>query len=144
MISCRDLMLGDWVYDQDDVPHVICEILGYDYICIREGNNYTSKGILSEFIHPIPVTPELLERIGFEYVESKGTELWKEWYYLAGNYKLLVRDISNSPSKEWYVHIDNADFDSIGSGDFQYLHELQNLVRVITGKDLPITKEMLG
>ena len=59
------------------------------------------------------------------------------------NYKLdITRGWCNS-HREWRVHIDNRVCNTIGSGEFTYLHELQNLVRVITGHELPITKDML-
>lgn len=96
-----------------------------------------------ELLEGIEVTADMLKRIGFE--EHKGIcpktfyRYWDKEY----RYKLDVDyDFCNSDRK-WSIHIDNGDCDTIGSGEFTYVHELQNLTRVVSGFDLPITKEML-
>lgn len=132
MIDAKDLMMGNWLYDKvlekpiqfNNLPH------GID-LSNREG---------------IEVTEEMLEKIGFE----KNTELgdfYTFWRYWDKNlrYKLETRrgnDWCNSLRK-FDLHVDNGDCNTIGAGEFTYLHELQNLTRVISGYDLTITKEML-
>ena len=91
----------------------------------------------------IPVTKELLEKIGFEEyedlpLEGKFYRYWDKDY----KYKLDIRDFWTNSQREWYVHIDNDVCNTIGSGEFDYIHELQNLVRVITGYELKIDKEI--
>ena len=93
-------------------------------------------------IEPIPVTLDILKRIGFE--EHKGIcpktfyRYWDKEY----RYKLDVDpDFCNSDRK-FSIHIDNGDCETIGCGEFTYVHELQNLVRINCKADLPITKEV--
>lgn len=95
-------------------------------------------------IEGIPVTVDMLKRIGFEEYEDLPLEgvfyrYWDKDY----KYKLDVRDFWTNSQRKWYVHIDNDVCNTIGTGEFTYVHELQNLVRVITGHSLPITKDML-
>lgn len=135
MIDRHDLMVGNWL----KIPQKIIRV-----------SNVVSNGVISdttiyqeERIDPIPVTVDMLKRIGFE--EHKGIcpktfyRYWDKEY----RYKLDIDpDFCNSDRK-FSIHIDNGDCETIGCGEFTYVHELQNLVRIITGFSLPITKEML-
>lgn len=130
MIYAKDLMIGNWVRAKiNNSPCVVTSLHLDDNVV--------------EFICPIPVAIELLERIGFKGYDLDNPN-WKSWECFTDDYRLSVYDISNSGNQRpWHVHIDNDVACTIGSGDFKFVHELQNLVRLITGKDLPITKEML-
>lgn len=131
MIDVRDMMIGNWYHDDKyDAITTLTPNLAYQHIL------NTCSGI--------PLTVDMLKRIGFEEYEDlplDGTyfRYWDKDY----KYKLDVRDFWTNSQRKWYVHIDNNVCNTIGSGEFDYIHELQNLVRVITGRDLPITKEML-
>lgn len=144
MIDVKDLMMWDWVKVFD--PEYKDDTLDYwDIYEIREGGvrlGIFSDIFESEWLEGIEVTKELLKKIGFE--EHKGIcpktfyRYWDKEY----RYKLDVDpDFCNSDRK-FSIHIDNGDCETIGSGEFTYVHELQNLVRVITGHSLPITKEV--
>lgn len=130
MIEVNDLMVGNLVNDTVLGKVIVLNNLPYGIdLSHREG---------------ITVTVEMLKRIGFEEyddlpLERKFYRYWDKEY----RYKLDVHpDFCNSDRK-FSIHIDNGDCNTIGSGEFTYVHELQNLVRVITGQNLPITKEML-
>lgn len=129
MIDVNDLMLGNWVNDT---------VLGKVIVL----NNLPYSMDLSHS-EGITVTVDMLKRIGFE--EHKGIfpmtfyRYWDKEY----RYKLEVDEGYTNSGRKWSVHIDNDVCNTIGSGEFDYIHELQNLVRVITGQNLPITKEML-
>lgn len=145
-MNCKDLMLGNWVYDGDITKYPMYVVtIGYDYVYLNfEGNEGDVWESLDDDITPIPVTADMLKRIGFEEyedlpLEGKFYRYWDKDY----KYKLDVRNFWTNSQRKWYVHIDNDVCNTIGSGEFDYLHELQNLVRTITGFDLPITREML-
>ena len=129
MIDVNDLMVGNWVNDTVLGKAIVLNNLPYSIDLSH------SEGI--------PVTADMLKRIGFE--EHKGIfpktfyRYWDKEY----RYKLEVDEGYTNSGRKWSVHIDNDVCNTIGSGEFTYVHELQNLVRVITGRDLPITKEML-
>lgn len=146
MIDVKDLMCGNWIYlsDPEDREntrdiHYIDEVCR-DYIRVEDFGDFFDD----IYLEPIPVTADMLKRIGFEEYEDLPLEgnffrYWDKDY----KYKLDVRDFWTNSQRKWYVHIDNDVCNTIGSGEFDYVHELQNLVRVITGRDLPITKEMI-
>ena len=130
MIEVKDLMLGNWVNDT---------VLGKVIVL----NNLPYSMDLSHS-EGIPVTVDMLKRIGFEEYEDSLLErnfyrYWDKEYH----YKLDVYpDFCNSDRK-FSIHIDNEYCETIGSGEFTYVHELQNLVRINCRADLPITKEMI-
>ena len=129
MIDVNDLMCGNWVNDT---------VLGKVIVL----NNLPYSMDLSHS-EGIPVTVDMLKRIGFE--EHKGIfpktfyRYWDKEY----RYKLEVDEGYTNSGRKWSVHIDNDVCNTIGSGEFTYVHELQNLVRINCRADLPITKEMI-
>ena len=131
MIDVRDMMVGNWYHDDKyDAITTLTPNFAYQHIM------NTCSGI--------PVTVDILKRIGFEEyedlpLEGKFFRYWDKDY----KYKLDVDEGYTNSGKKWSVHIDNDVCNTIGRGEFTCLHELQNLVRVITGRDLPITKEMI-
>jgi hypothetical protein len=130
MIDVKDLMCGNWLYNN---------VLGHAY---KLGN--IPHWLREEEHDPIPVTVDILKRIGFEEYEDLPLEgKFYRYWDKEGKYKLDVRDFWTNSQRKWYVHVDNDVCNTIGSGEFDYVHELQNLVRVITGHSLPITKDML-
>ena len=93
-------------------------------------------------IEGIEVTEDMLDKIGFKK-DSCG-DFYTFWTYWGEEYryKLEVSYGCNSDRK-LSLHVDNDVCNSIGAGEFTYLHELQNLTRVISGFDLKIIKNML-
>ena len=130
MIDVNDLMCGNWVYDNG-------------FRCAYKLFNVLHNSRKEDY-DPIPVTADMLKRIGFEEYEDLPLEGKFYRYWDKNNkYKLDVRNFWTNSKREWYIHIDNGVCETIGSGEFDYLHELQNLVRINCGADLPITEEMI-
>ena len=138
MLDVKNIMLGNLVKDRNGEIIVVGKI-HRDSVADKWG------GItFDDEIECIPMTKEILKAIGFE--EYKDLPLDGVFYRYWNNdykYKLDVRDFWTNSERKWYVHVDNDVCNTIGSGEFDYLHELQNLVRVITGHELPITKDVL-
>ena len=138
MVDVKDIMLGNFVKDRNGEIVVVGKV-HRDSVADKWG------GItFDDEIESIPVTKEILKAIGFEEYEDLPLEgnffrYWDKDY----KYKLDVRDFWTNSQRKWYVHIDNNVCNTIGSGEFDYVHELQNLVRINCKADLPITKEML-
>jgi len=131
MINTHDLMLGNWYYDAK-------------YNANTQVTSYLLLQPIFNTCDGISVTTKILKKIGFEEYEDSPLEgnFFRYWDKDC-KYKLDVRNFWTNSRREWYVHIDNDVCNTIGSGEFNYVHELQNLVRVITRYDLPIIKEML-
>lgn len=128
MIDAHDLMLGNWIRDDK-----YCQIVDVSNIYLYAHTLKTCS--------PIPVTKEILEKIGFK--EDTAMVKFYRYWDKDRRYKLEVRDFWTNSQRKWYVHIDNDVCNTIGSGEFDYVHELQNLTRCISGHSLPITKEMI-
>jgi len=84
-----------------------------------------------EYIIPIPLTPEVLERCGFDWIIWDGNEHHK------------VLSYKNTPI---HIYWDGSEwcfkygFDSdLTFAACQYVHQLQNLIHVLTGEELPVT-----
>lgn len=147
-MNCNDLMLGNWVYDGDRTKFPMYVVtIGDDYVYLNfDSNEGDVWECLDDDITPIPVTADMLKRIGFEEDTTAG-EPWPYWRYWdkEGKYKLDVYpdELYCNSDRKFGLHVDNDVCNTIGSGEFTYVHELQNLVRVITGYNLTITREML-
>ena len=130
MIDVKDLMVGNWYRDDKyDAITTLTPNLAYQHIL------NTCSGI--------PVTVEMLKRIGFEAHKGICPKTVYRYWDKEYRYKLDVDpDFCNS-DRRFSIHIDNGDCETIGCGEFDYVHELQNLVRINCKADLPITKEML-
>lgn len=130
MINRKDLMMGNWIRDDK-----YCQIVDVSNIYLDAHTLKTCS--------PIPVTQELLEKIGFEAHKGICPKTFYRYWDKEYRYKLDVDpDFCNSDRK-FSIHIDNGDCETIGCGEFTYVHELQNLVRINCKADLPITKEMV-
>lgn len=148
MVNIKDLMVGNWVKVFD--PEYKDDTLDYwDIYEIREEGvrlGLFSDIFESEWLEPIPVTVDMLKRIGFKEDTTAG-EPWPFWRYWDkdGRYKLDVypEELYCNSNRKFGLHVDNDVCNSIGSGELTYVHELQNLVRINCKADLPITKEML-
>lgn len=137
MLNVKDIMLGNFVKKRGEI--LVIGKIHRDSVADKWG-----EICFDDEIEPIHVTKEILKKIGFEEYEDSLIE-GKSYLYRDKecHYKLDVDEGYTNSGRKWSVHIDNDVCNTIGCGEFDYLHELQNLVRVITGQDLPITKEML-
>lgn len=142
MIDARDLMLGNWVMMNDTE---------YGYFGPERVTCLIEDDGSLESVTPIQVTVDLLERIGFEEFNfgmtdtEYGGDDWHHWRMYVRDHELEVHNVSNTQDrKPWSLHIDNEMHCTVGYGEFACLHELQNLVRVMTGEELPITMDMIG
>ena len=152
MIYVDDLMVGNFVVgvlNGERKCFSVTDILTHEpsptRMVFSEDEEISPFGVLvSEgAIEGIPVTVDMLKRIGFEELKDFCPMTFYRYWDKEYRYKLEVDEGYTNSGRKWSVHIDNDVCNTIGSGEFTYVHELQNLVRVITGQDLPITKEML-
>lgn len=140
MVDVKDIMLGNFVKDRNGEIVVVGKV-HRDSVADKWG------GItFDDEIEGIEVTDALLERLGCTYEELLPfNPTWHEWCYSALAFHLRFdKGVCNfEGDRDWGVHIDNSRRMTIGFGCVKYVHELQNLVRAITGQNLPITKDML-
>ena len=93
-------------------------------------------------VYPIACSPELLKRLGFkETVDILGritswqsfigdkTSPFSNWFSIT----VKNSEYTNSIDRSWGFYVDNSSFESVGSGEFEYIHQLQNAVKSICG-----------
>jgi hypothetical protein len=140
MVNVKDLMVGNFVKDTNGEIMLVGKV--------HRGSIADKWGGIAfdDEIEPIPVTKEILKKIGFEKDTTAG-EPWEFWRYWDkdGKYKLDVypEELYCNSNRKFGLHVDNDVCNTIGSGEFTYVHELQNIVRCVSGHSLPITKDML-
>ena len=129
MIAASDLRVGNWVYDGEHTrfPMFIVGI-GEDYVYLdfygREGDIWEST---PDDIQGIPLTGGLLEKLGFTFKDG----LWRhEWGVKVKPEKGFV-NIENKDKEHWLYGTCNCK-------DVWYLHQLQNVISVITKKELKV------
>lgn len=143
MIAVSDLRIGNWVHDSECTRYPMYVMgIGEDYVYLNfDGNEGDVWECKPDELQGIPVTIELLKKIGFKEDTTAG-EPWKFWRYWDKNdrYKLDVYpdELYCNSDRKFGLHVDNGVFDSIGSGEFTYLHELQNLVSAIAKEELEV------
>lgn len=141
-MGTKDLMIGNLVYytKKSQFPMRVVS-LGEDYVYLdfeeNEGDVFEPN---LEDMQSIEVTEDFLLKNGFEKKEYNvsGYSSTSIHYMKFGNVIFDINRFSNSIGRDWHCHIENSDCDSIGSFDFQYVHEFQNGIRLITGKDMEV------
>ena len=125
-MKANELMVDDWVYmSENDIPRRITDIGRFDLISSYGISRYVDN------IHPIPITPEILEKNGFK---KQGFDGWEFDYLTEGGcliYEVLWR--CDYP-KEYHTHLTiksySPDFGSFKSFRIDSVHELQHALRL--------------
>ena len=109
----------------------IDEVMLGDIVSLSGNRIHVTLGVLNHWsnnIKPIPLTPEILEKNGFE--RDKNISLYNA--YTGINSRVTLHDdfmFMNSRNM-WDVHIDSEDYSTIASCELTHVHELQHLLRV--------------
>ena len=123
MIDCKDLRVGNWVYDgkRTQFPMYV-RAVGEDYVYLDfEGNESDLWESEPKDLEGILITEELLKKVGFD----QSCEI----FYFNG-FELTSTEFGYVPSVnlcEYYI----------GNPIF-YVHELQNLYQCLIRKELKI------
>lgn len=120
-MDTRDLFIGAYVFDGTS----IAQVTGITCDGIVETTRNSQSNI--ELIEPIPLTEEFFEKNGF-VLDNKFLQLYK--IYDSEDKRIIITDITNSGDGYWNVHIDNENYDTIGSCDVKYVHQFQQLLRL--------------
>lgn len=133
MIDTKELMRGNLMIvgkgtDWEQVC-VIDEIM-YNVVSLY-GREFTT---FATSLDPIPITEDLLLKNGFtKKLLIEGNEKYDDWVEFEkdfGKFFLSIRHCSNSIERDWYVHIDNDYRCGVGGMDIEYVHQLQNVVKI--------------
>lgn len=132
MIDARELRIGNWVGYKD---HQI-KIDGINYFpndkykCVYGGNEKKNGSISGQFtfeeINPIPITPDVLEKLGFH----KHNNAWVTEDYDERNYTKDYFTIWNLHEREYKLNTTQFAI------PITSLHQLMNLYQSLTGTEL--------
>ena len=126
-MDINELMVGDWVmynpnvfiedeYEPAKSWYATTIANGADIDLAEEG-----------CYEPIPLTEEFFEKNGFVLDNSFYPHYKK---YESKDKRIIISDDVNSGDGYWYVHVDNEYYETIGSCDVKYVHQLQNQLRI--------------
>ena len=130
----EELQIGDWVLcDRNAQSEYEFDTVDYQLYQIKDGEDidYACEKNISgdnDVYLPIPLTVEILEKNGFEMADDTYTR--PTVFYFSKDRRVQVSNLTNSGDGYWCVHVDNEDFETIGSCDVKYVHEMQNLLRL--------------
>jgi len=123
-------MVGDWLYNKHHKKNI--QLTAYDFF--THGHDaygfqyllYNSKPTVGRDLEPIPLTEEFFEKNGFK--KAAVFDIFK--MFESADKRIQITDCTNSGDGYWYVHVDNEDYDTIGSCDVKYVHQFQQLLRL--------------
>jgi len=121
-MKANELMIDDWVYNKNIAkpmqiyPTIFSQMF-------RSNPNATTEDYN---IFPIPLTPEILEKNGFEVTRNISSSRNKDvWSLHVSKYKIFYITEHHNKKKFPYFWID------IGSNsDIKYVHQLQHALRL--------------
>ena len=91
------------------------------------------------FVEPEPLSEKILFKLGFKKEEEEVTHVY-EYNLCANNHFIRIGKYSNTLGRDYNIHIDNQNRDSVSCTDIQYLHQLQNAIFDATGEELNVNE----
>jgi hypothetical protein len=132
MIDIHDLCVGNWVYDGEKTQFpMFIRAIGEDYVYLDfDGNEGNLRESTPEELQGIPLTEELLTKLGFVF---NGTGLWKKTE--------KKREVSINIERE-FLCVEAFDFRWFDSRGWwhgvKFLHQLQNFFRNMARDDFAV------
>ena len=124
MLSANELRIGNYLQGYPlDIPKIglyhdgVTKITSYGIMMIESGN-------ITSFL-PIPLTPEILEKCGFEW----------SIYHQAWHKQGFVFDLSERSVGGFWIHKSRIHSEII-CPEIKHIHQLQNLYFSLTGEEL--------
>lgn len=94
-------------------------------------------GAWADFVKPIHLSEKLLFKLGFKKEEDEVIHVY-EYNLCVNNHFIRIGKYSNTLGRDYNIHIDNQNRDSVSCTDIQYLHQLQNAIFDATGEELDV------
>lgn len=131
-----NFQVGDYCRHADGTIAIVAKVeKGRGFAC-KIGNSEYLWSYNNRF-EPIPITEEWLELNSIHLdktIEFPNEEEFKYWY--SRDHRLMITNLSNAiyggfsaDVRMFKAHMDNDHFETIGSLDVQYVHQLLHLCR---------------
>ena len=137
-----DLRAGNVVSLENNI-YIIDSVCGVNCSLYRPIDDYDDeyREWSCEGLTPVTIDESILEWLEF----SENKRCWGSMFEkTVGTYYVTLANDSNKEGCDWSVHIDNSRFEYIGGANIQYVHELQNIIRLCTGCDLEVKLSKLA
>lgn len=131
MIAANELRIGNWVTHFGNYGKIesIKKDFG-NYLVYGKLNNCDFGNVI-DAIQPIPLTPEILEKCGFE-IHSK----YSFWNFITKNGFAISMWMEDKPCAGF--EIKGVCYWGEGFTEVKHLHQLQNLYFALTGQELTV------
>lgn len=121
MMNLNEPLCQRCLLSWESIPCVISCIGGCQFeVCLPESK--VKIWVSREELSPILITEEFLETHGFKK-EKEPILKWDQW--VSEDRQVIISKLSNTPGRDWSVHVDNEVYETIGAFDVQYAHQLQ-------------------
>lgn len=145
MIKPQDLCIGNYVYDGDRTMFpMYVQTIGEDYVFLNfEGNEGDLWDTTPEELQGIPLTEELLEKMGFKESYAEGVK-FHSLFFKVNDKKHLHLSIRLDKQRADISEVTQKNFPNAEVRlrshivDMKFLHELQNFVFLTTKQQLKI------
>lgn len=139
MIKAEELRIGNKIFWKDKFMCTVAAIHN-DKIHIFSDDNVSGWSFGLDYFEPIPLTPEILEKCGFE----KESDLGDMIYYQENKKKGYGVCFNHEEIEFYYYRKKGATDDTLieviiyDQPYMQYLHQLQNLYFCLVGEELKV------
>ena len=127
-IKISELSIGDWVrYDRGtDVVQIMGIYVRNNQECVVMSDSYYPDGVIGfvEHIKPIPLTPEILEKNGFEKKNYDNGKMWDWWWD-----NVLVRKFADEDIYRFIVVFNSKHYTTMMVVG-KHTHQLQHALRL--------------
>ena len=141
MIKANDLRIGNKILLNGSIDTVtgifnqLAEMEGIDYLI--QNSEYLDYSL--DKIEPIPLTPEILEKVGFEKSETGIKDCYVYNLILAESPLVSILNLElQYCDKDLICEVKLLPFNT---SKYKYLHELQNIWFILSGEELPINEK---
>lgn len=87
---------------------------------------------MEKTLKPTPITKGLLVKNG--YIEESYGEYYNFTKEVDGYWLTFEYLMSNTPKRDWYLHVDGSDRCTVAGCDVQYIHQAQQLMEIFDVK----------
>jgi len=135
-MKASDLRIGNWV-EHDFSWELMVDAVHHDSIYAIDGK--TPVHLDLEDCRPIPLTPEWLERFGFEY---RGLKMSGMKWFQKDQKGLAFQQlrVAKWHDDEWSFTLECVVPSTLSIAPLKYVHQIQNLYFALTGDELIASK----
>lgn len=140
MIDINELRINDVIFNKEDnvncCVHTIDRTMGIDSIYAIDSENVYNYP--KDYYEPIPITEELLEKLGFVKEEY---EIYKFYSFekFTDKLSISINNYSNIHNGDYLVFFKDEYGGTMSRIGVKYLHQLQDVIYHVTKQELDVS-----